>query len=521
MNRDRARREKIAWIVSVTLIALLAFQIPGTLATRDDDYAFVRTFVDIHRQVVNNYVEPVEESVLRETAINGMLSELDPFSVYIPPAQQEDFDRMLENSFRGVGIQLDQAPGGGPIQVVTPIDGSPAFRAGVQVGDEILKVNGESIEGMRLPEVVKKIQGKLGTEVGLTLRHSGGEEVELKMTREDIIIPTIKGFGRKPDNTWDYYCCDDPKIAYLRITQFTSETFDSLSPTLNTLLAEGMKGLILDVRYNPGGRLDQAIEVCDLFLDKGVILKTKGRNRQETVVEAKSSGTLPYFPMIVLVNEGSASAAEIVAGSLMDNKRALVIGQRTYGKGSVQELIPLDNKGGELKLTVAYYYLPSGRLVHRKKDATDWGVAPQIAVGMDAQQERAARMARHEQELLRNQVPKSTTRSATGPATTQATDVQLQRAIDTMVALVVLVGDREAADVLPRTVMQSLVETTQPATTRATTLGSTTRSAPPATTQMLPPVTPPAEPKIKIPPALDERRKMPPEIVPHTPATKP
>ncbi|MEO6437250.1 MAG: S41 family peptidase, partial [Tepidisphaeraceae bacterium] len=409
-------REKAAWLVCVGLIAILALQIPGSMAARDDDYSFVRTLVDIHRQVAGNYVEPIDEQLLREGAIEGMLGELDPFSVYVPPSRQEDFDRMLENSFRGVGIQLDQRPEGGPVEVVTPIDGSPAFKAGVQAGDIITKVNGESIEGLRLREVVKKIAGKVGTDVRLTVRHTTGEEAELRMTREEIIVPTIKGFQRLQNNTWDYWAADDPKIAYLRITQFTSETFDSLKKTLDELLRQGMKGLILDVRFNPGGRLDQAIEVVDLFIDKGVIVSTRGRNRPEQKVEAKPDDTLPRFPMIVLVNEHSASASEIVAGSLMDNQRALVIGQRTYGKGSVQELIPLDNKGGELKLTVAYYYLPSGRLVHRKKDATDWGVQPQIVVPMDPQQERAAMQQRYEQELFKRPLSKVTTRSATNPA---------------------------------------------------------------------------------------------------------
>jgi carboxyl-terminal processing protease len=214
----------------------------------------------------------------------------------------------------------------------------------------------------------------------------------------------------------------------------------------------------------------------------GVILSTKGRNRPEQKVEAKSQGTLPYFPMIVLINEHSASASEIVAGSLMDNKRALVIGMRSYGKGSVQELIPLDNKGGELKLTVAYYYLPSGRLVHKKKDATDWGVQPQITVPMAPDQERAAMQQRFEQELFKRPVRKATTRSATMPATTQASgpvDLQLQRAIDTIIALVVLTGDREivAAAEEGKTFMPSL-PTTQPAATTTTTKAATGTSAP-------------------------------------------
>nr|MBA2708559.1 S41 family peptidase [Gemmatimonadaceae bacterium] len=382
------KREKMAWMVSIALVAILAFQLPGTLAQRDDDYSFVRTLIDIHRQVVSNYADSVDEAKLREGAIDGMLGQLDPFTVYVPPARQEMFDQMLEGSFKGVGIQLDQRPDGGPIEVITPIDGSPAFRSGVLPGDVILKVNGDSIEGLRLPEVVKRIAGKLGSEVTLTVRHATGEEADLKMERAEIVVPTIKGYQRNSDHTWDYYLSDDPKVAYIRVTQFTGETYEAMRTAIEKQLSDGMKGLILDLRYNPGGQLESAVKVVDMFLDSGVIVSTKGRNRPEQIIKANAPQTLPYFPTVVLVNEHSASAAEIVAGSLMDNKRALVVGERSYGKGSVQELIPLDQKGGELKLTVAYYYLPSGRLVHRKKDASDWGVMPQVPVELNEEQEK-------------------------------------------------------------------------------------------------------------------------------------
>ncbi len=464
-------RERTAWTISVMLIALLAFQIPGSLAQRDDDYAFVRTLVDIHRQVANNYVEPIEESNLREGAINGMLSELDPFTVYVPPARHEEFERLLEGSFKGVGIQLNQLENG-DIEVVTPIDGSPAFRAGVMAGDIIFKVNGESIQGLRLPDVIKKVGGGLGTEVRLTVRHATGEEAELTMTRQEIVLPTIKGYERKADNEWDFYVCDDPKIGYVRITQFTSETFDKLHDALMPLLSDGVQGLILDLRFNPGGRLEEAEQVVDLFLEKGVIVSIKGRARAERTREATSPGTLPYFPMIILVNEHSASASEIVAGSLMDNKRALVLGTRTYGKGSVQEVIPLDSKSGELKLTVAYYYLPSGRLVHRKKDATDWGVEPQIVVPMDETTQRRVMIDRFEAENFKRPLPKTTTRPTTQQASaapsTQPVDLQLQRAVDTMVALIVLRGNRGELAQLPHSVpvtaLRDVVPTTAPAT---------------------------------------------------------
>jgi carboxyl-terminal processing protease len=463
-------REKMAWTVSVLLIALLAFQLPGTLAQRDDDYAFVRTLVDIHRQVVNNYVDGVDEEKLHEGAIDGMLGQLDPFSVYVPPSKQEDFDRMLEGSFKGVGIQLNPLPDG-KIEVVTPIDGSPAFKAGVMAGDIILKVNGESIEGLKLPEVIKKISGKLGTEVKLTVKHETGEEVELSMNREEIIVPTVKGYSRKGDNSWDYFVVDNPKIAFIRITQFTPDTYEKVRDAIGGLLSEGMKGLILDLRFNPGGRLDEAVQIVDLFVKEGTIVSTKGRNRPERV----------------------ETASEIVAGSLMDNHRALVIGQRTYGKGSVQELIPMDSRGGELKLTVAYYYLPSGRLVHRKKDAKDWGVEPQIVIPMDSAAEQRIFQDRYEQELFRRPVPKtqsrptttqasgtgsgtsgaaigsgsgSTTTKAAMVAATQPVDPQLQQAVTTMIGLVVLQGDRDKAPARQEKPIAQSVKTVTPATTQ-------------------------------------------------------
>jgi carboxyl-terminal processing protease len=440
-------REKLAWMVSVVLLGILAFQLPGSLAQRDDDYAFVRTLVDIHRQVATNYVEPVDESKLREGAIEGMLGELDPFTMYVPPAKQEDFENMLEGSFKGVGIQLNQLPNG-LVEVVTPIDGSPAFKAGVMAGDIITKVNGEGIDGLRLPEIVKKIGGPLGTEVKLTVKHVTGKEEELKMTREEIVMPVIKGWERKADNSWDYFVDKDPKIAYIRITQFTSDTADNLREAVTPLLQQGLQGLVLDLRFNPGGRLEEAIKVVDMFVSKGVIVSTKGRNRAERSVSATEAGTLPNFPMIVLVNEHSASASEIVAGSLQDNHRAVVVGERSYGKGSVQEVIPLDSKGGELKLTVAYYYLPSGRLVHRKKDATDWGVNPTIPVSVDQATEAKIYndLGEHDRFLKpTTQQADATTQPATqgAVATTQpAFDPQLQRAIDTLVALAVLQGDK-------------------------------------------------------------------------------
>lgn len=453
-------REKLAWVVSVALVALLAFQLPGSMASRDDDYAWVGTLVDIHRRVADNYVDTVDEGTLRQGAIDGLLGQLDPYTVYVPPARQEEFDGMLEGRFKGVGIQLDQDKDTLEVEVLSPIEGSPAFEAGVMAGDVITKVNGEDIAGVRLPDVIKKIAGPLGTPVTLTVRHVTGETVDLTMKRQEIVIPTLKGYQRKRDTTWDWYVSNDPRIAYVRLTQFTPDCDDKLRGVLDDLLKEGMQGLVLDLRFNPGGRLEEAKEVVDLFLESGVIVSTRGRSRPEDVAYAKPEETLPEFPMAVMVNEHSASASEIVAGSLKDNKRALIIGARTYGKGSVQEVIPLDGKG-ELKLTVAYYYLPSGRLVHRKKDAADWGVEPHVKVEVPSEQQMAImrdmdmrdRFARPEtrpaaatttQPAQENSAASAAaaTRPATRPATTSPTDPQLDAAVSTLIGHIVLQGER-------------------------------------------------------------------------------
>lgn len=414
-------REKVAWLLSTVLIALLAFQIPGTLAHRDDDYSFVRTLIDIHRQVSANYVEAVDDAKLQQAAIEGMVGQLDPYTNYVPPANQEAFDNMLEGSFRGVGIQLDQKPNG-DIEVITPIDNSPAARAGVEPGDVIVKVGGEDIHNVKLEEVIKKVKGPIGTPITITFRSPEGKVRDLTMNRDDIVVPTIKGFKRRADakasdaDPWDYWVSRDEKIGYVRITQFTGDTFETLKKALTKLREEGMKGLIIDVRFNPGGRLDQARDIVNLFVRDGVIVKVKGRARQEEIFTAKPEGALPGdFPLAVLANEHSASASEILSGSLKDNRRALIVGSRTFGKGSVQEVIPLEGNGGELKLTVAYYYLPSGRLVHRKKDSTDWGVDPDISVPMSPEQEARLVADESDRDVMRHSSSAAGTQPTTRP----------------------------------------------------------------------------------------------------------
>ena len=448
-------RERIAWLVSLVLIAMVAFQLPRSLARRDDEYAFVQTLIDLHREVANNYVEPVDEEKLQLGSINGMMGELDPYSIYVPAAKEKEFENMLEGSFEGVGIELSQQENG-DIQVVSPIPDSPALKAGVMAGDIILKVNGTDIKGEKIADVQKLIKGPLGSDVKLTVRHVDGTEKELTMQRQQIVLPTIMGYRRDAGDAWDFWVSKNPKIAYIRITQFTSDTYTELKKAMDQLLPDGMEGLVLDLRFNPGGRLDQAKAVVNLFISKGTIVVTRGLHRAEEVATASPEKALPReFPMVVLVNEHSASAAEIVAGSLKDNQRALIVGTRTFGKGSVQEIIPMQEDGGELKLTVAYYYLPSGRLVHRKKGATDWGVDPQVSIPMSEEQEQKVLLEQSREELFHKPLPLAT-RPTTGPGATQPTtapatqpvvDIQLQQAVSTMVGSIILNAQHQLPNV--------------------------------------------------------------------------
>lgn len=435
------QRERIAWLLSVVLLAVLALSVPGSMAGRDDDYRFVRTLIDIQRIVSGNFVGEIDDTKLRNAAINGMLEALDdPFTIYVPPELHEQFENMLEGNFKGVGIELNQRPDG-TIEIITPIEGSPAFEAGVLAGDVLLKVNDEDVAGQRLREVIPRIQGPTGSQVTLTLRRTDGEVVDLTMKRAEFVVPTLKGYRRSNGASWDYWVQDSPKIAYVRLTQFTPDSAAKLRAVVEDLLKQGMEGLIFDLRFNPGGRLDEAVKIVDMFIKEGVIVKTRGRNRPEATANATEPGTLPDFNMVVLINEQSASASEVVAGSLLDNRRAVVIGSRSFGKGSVQEPIVLDG-GGDLKITVAYYYLPSGRLVHRKKDATDWGVEPQIHVATDDDQKRAILRGQAEADAIRGA---ATRPSSTQPSTQPIIDPQLQRAIETLVAIDVVRSDRTPA----------------------------------------------------------------------------
>jgi len=320
---------------------------------------------------------------LLENALQGMLEELDPHSSYFSEAQWSQFRKQIEGSFTGIGVSVEIDPETRRLKVLAPLPGAPAYEAGILPGDEILAVDGKSTEGLSRDKAIEALQGRPGTTLELQVKHAGQDEPEtIVVSRAIIEVPSVMGDTRKPDDSWDFLLDKEAGIGYVRITNFIEDTAAQLRVALDELQAAGMKALILDLRDNPGGLLSAGVEVADMFLKDGSIVTTKGRNTREKVYEAVEDGTYGDFPLAVLINQHSASASEIVAAALQDRDRATILGQRSYGKGSVQNILPLDNGNSILKLTVATYWRPSGKNIHRfakeyDDDSKDeWGVLP-------------------------------------------------------------------------------------------------------------------------------------------------
>ncbi len=399
------RRNLIA-ILLVGLVSVLCWQSTQGDQSKDEIKELYGTFVDAVEQVQSNYVRPVDHKQLLETALRGMLADLDPHSVYFDEDDYKQFEKQFKGSFTGIGVKIEIDARGGRPMVVAPIVNSPAYAAGIQAGDQILEVDGKSTEEWTIDKVVEGLTGRPGTEVTLKVMHPGNDQVsEVTVRRAIIELDSVMGDRRKPDDTWNFMLDDDKKIGYVRITSFTENTTEDLKAALGTLTEQGLKGLILDLRDDPGGFLSAAVEVCDLFIEEGKIVSTKGRNTPEKMYEAEKDGTFSGFPMVVLVNQHSASASEIVSACLQDHERAKVVGQRSFGKGSVQNIIELNNGESKLKLTVATYWRPSGKNIHRFKDAKpsdEWGVSPDegLEVKMSDREYRKWFETRQQRDLL-------------------------------------------------------------------------------------------------------------------------
>jgi len=370
------------------------------------------TFVN-SRQVYNWFSELLElnrrtlelpEELLAVEFMDGALEPLDDFSSVVWPQELSEFKKHTTGQFSGVGIQISLEKG--QLTVVSPLEDTPAYQAGIQPGDTIVGIEGKSTKGITLTKAVQTITGPAGTQVTLTIRREGvQEDFDVPLTRANITIHTVKGYARGGQGGWDYMIDPDQRIAYVRLTSFNEHTTDELRATLELIKAQDTRGLVLDLRFNPGGLLRTAVEVADLFLDGGkMIVKTKGRPAvsPEWSQTANQGEVCPGLPLIVLVNRASASASEIVAGAIQDNRRGLVIGQRSYGKGSVQNLVPLSDGSAYLKLTTAFYYLPSGRCIDRQqRDHQEWGVDPDIPVVLIPEETRKVLELRRDSDILR------------------------------------------------------------------------------------------------------------------------
>jgi carboxyl-terminal processing protease len=372
---------------------------------------------------------------------DGALDKLDQFSSVIWPHEVPEFEKNINGEFGGVGIQISMD--NGQLKVISPLEDTPAYKAGIEAGDLITAIDGKSTLGISVDKAVSSIMGTPGTPVTLRIKR-GDSEREYAIRRAIIKVVSVKGVDREAQDPtkWNFLIDPDSKIGYVRITAFQQGTADELAGAISALKTQGMRGLILDLRFNPGGLLGAAVEMSDMFLDSGTIVSTRGRSARARPSEWKADGKMAVpvnMPMSVLVNEYSASASEIFAGAMKDLHRATIIGHRTFGKGSVQQVLhfgtaPSGLPESELKLTMAYYYLPMGENLHRRDGSKTWGVDPDIAVDLTPDQLNDLVATRRNRDIIRPSGPGTASAPASAPAATAtadapAPDTQLETAL--------------------------------------------------------------------------------------------
>jgi len=409
-------------VPTAAVIGIFLLLQPAQAATdkQSQTYELLDLLGEVFERVRRDYVEDVTDEELIEAAVQGMLSSLDPHSVYLPPRNYQQMQVQTRGEFGGLGIEVTME--GGYVKVVAPIDDTPAFRAGLQSGDFITHLDGTSVQGMTLNQAVEQMRGPVGTDLTLTIAREGRDAFDVTITRDKIRITSVRNRVEQD-------------VGYIRITTFSEQTEEGLKKAVNKIqdeLGDSVRGYVIDLRNNPGGLLGQAVAVSDAFLEQGEIVSTRGRESESGQrFQATAGDVTNGLPLVVLINGGSASASEIVAGALQDHGRAIVLGTRSFGKGSVQTIMPLSRNGAAIKLTTQRYYTPSGRSIQQK------GIDPDIVV------ERARvelldenRRETHEEDLmgsLQNEESKPDAEAdeeAAESGTVAEEDYQLSRAID-------------------------------------------------------------------------------------------
>lgn len=390
-----------------SLVAVLGVAVLGsTLVISRQDYRFFDPLVEAHGIITQAYVDEPDESEMQRESIRAMVDSLgDPFTVFVAPSERREFDKDLTGQYVGIGA-LVQGSADGWLQVVTPLEDSPAAEAGLMAEDKIVEIEGESTFGKSADECVDLLAGNPGSTVSIVIERDG-ERQTVEVGRRRIVTKTVRGYHRLSDDQsqWRYMIDTGRRIGYVRLSQFNATTYDELRDALKSMGAmDGtLRGLILDLRGDPGGLLTAATDIADLFIKDGTIVSTKGRSHPEEVTTAQEAGTLPPLALVVLLNGQSASASEILAGALSERAGAIVVGTRSFGKGSVQSVRPIPSMpGGQIKVTEQRYYLPSGRCIHREEGATEWGVDPTDGFFVPLTREESIAMfrARQNEEII-------------------------------------------------------------------------------------------------------------------------
>jgi len=418
------------WLMFTAAIVSLACY------ARADRHPYGRWFAEVLDTIDRYYVEPVDDQKLFEGALDGMVRKLDDYSSFVPRRDAQEFEETLDQEYGGIGVEVGFEGPERQLTILSALPGTPAFKAGLLGGDKIVSIDGQTTQGLQLNDVVRMMRGKAGDEVTVSVTREGHDQpLDFRMARARIQADSVLGDRRTPDGSWSYFLDGQDRIGYMRIGAFGKSTSQEFQAAMKWLADRQCRGAIIDMRNNPGGLLDAAEEICDLFLPRGaVIVTTRGRDAQERDrCEATGAGPYQKLPLVVLVNGKSASASEIVAACLQDHERATIVGERTWGKGTVQSVIPLEGGRSRLKLTIASYWRPSGKNIHRlstSNEADEWGVSPSPGGELKLDEKQDAELSERLRKFelsLRGRKPADD--AATVPASRIEFDPQLERAV--------------------------------------------------------------------------------------------